>query len=329
MHERQEWGKVLNMTRGKRTQAAELEVRLLREGIVESVHRVQATVSDNRGRVLSVAGNAETASFVRSSLKPFQALAATTTGVLQRYGLGDRDLAIMCSSHQGTIEQARQVFNILWRCDIEPSNLQCPTPPGKSSPLLHNCSGKHAGMLAVCRQLNYPSIGYLQRNHPVQQLILGKVADLLRMPADEFIGAHDDCGAPTYFLQLGQMATLYAQLASGNNLDLERIVRAMTHHPVLIAGEGEFDTELMRLTEGEVVSKAGAEGVQCVGRVGEGLGLAIKVLDGSKRAKYAVAIQLLKQMGWITPSIAEVLSETFMTLGNFKRLEVIGELALL
>lgn len=317
------------MTRGKRTQAAELDVRLLREGIVESVHTVQATVADDRGRVLSVAGNAETATFARSVLKPFQALAVTSTGTLERYGLGDRDLAIICSSHQGTLEQVRQAFNILWRCDVDPSLLQCPTPPGKRSPLEHNCSGKHAGMLAVCQQMTYSLNLYTQRNHPVQRLILGKIAELLRMPAEEFIAAHDDCGAPTYFLQLGQLASLYAQLASGSSLDLERIERAMTRHPALIAGEGEFDTELMRLAKGELVSKGGAEGVQCIARVGEGMGLSIKAIDGAKRAKHAVAIHLLKQLGWITPSIAEALSEQYTTLGEFKRLEVLGELSLL
>ncbi len=317
------------MTMGKRTQAAELEVRLLREGIIESKHQVQAVVSDQRGRVLSVAGNAETAAFVRSALKPFQALAVTTTGTLERYNLTDRDLAIICSSHLGTTPQVRQAFNVLWRADIDPSVLQCPIPEGKRSSLEYNCSGKHAGMLAVCKQRNWPLNNYLHKNHPVQKLILGKIAELLRMPAEEFICAHDDCGAPTYFMQLGQMANLYAQLASGNNLDMERIVRAMTHHPAMIAGEGEFDTLLMRLSEGELVSKSGAEGIQCIGRVGEGMGLAIKVIDGAKRAKYAVAIYLLKQMGWLTPAIAETLAETFVSLSKFKRLEVIGELSML
>ena len=317
------------MTRGKRNQAAELEVRLLREGIVESKHHVHATVCDNRGRILSVAGNAETATFVRSALKPFQALGITTTGTLERYDLSDRDLAIICSSHKGTVEQVRQAFNILWRADVDPSALQCPIPEGKRSPLEYNCSGKHAAMLAICRQRNWSIHNYLQRNHPVQQLILSKVAEMLRMPAEEFICAHDDCGAPTYFMQLGQIATLYAQLASGSSLDMERILRAMTYHPVMVAGDGEFDTEMMRLTKGELVSKAGAEGIQCIGRVGEGMGLAIKVIDGAKRAKYAVAIHLLQQMGWISPTVAENLAESFMELGKFKRLEVMGELSML
>ncbi|MCA1995300.1 MAG: asparaginase [Coleofasciculus sp. S288] len=317
------------MTRGKRTQTPTLEVRLLREGIVESTHRAQAVVCDNRGRVLSVAGNPETATFIRSALKPFQALAVVTTGTLETYNLNDRDLAIICSSHHSTMEQVRQVFKILWRCDIDPSALQCPIPEGKQSPLEHNCSGKHAGMLAVCQQRRWPLNNYLQNSHPIQKLILSQVAELLKMPGEELILAHDDCGAPTYFLQLRQMASLYAQLSSGDNLAMERIVRAMTHHPAMMAGEGGFDTELMRLSEGELVSKSGAEGIQCIGRVGEGMGLAIKVMDGAKRAKYAVAIHLLKQMGWISPSVSENLSETFMKFGNFKRLEVIGDLSML
>ncbi len=317
------------MTMGKRTQATALEVRLLREGIIESKHIVQAVVCDERGRVLTVAGNSETAAFIRSALKPFQALAVTTTGTLERYDLSDRDLAIITSSHKGTIEQVRQVFNILWRADLDPTILQCPIPEGKRSPLEYNCSGKHAGMLAVCQQRHWPLNNYLERKHPIQQLILGKVAELLRMPAEEFISAHDDCGAPTYLMQIGQMASLYALLASSTNLDMERIVRAMTHHPAMVAGDGEFDTELMRLTPGELVSKSGAEGVQCIGRLGEGMGLAIKVMDGAKRAKHAVAIHLLQQMGWISPSAAESLSEKFVTLGKYKRLEVIGELSFL
>lgn len=317
------------MAMGKRTQAADLEIALLREGIIESRHHALAVVCDDRGRVLSTAGDPDTAFFMRSALKPFQALAVTTTGTLERYELSDRDLAVMCGSHQGTLEQVRQVFNILWRCDIDPIELQCPRPEGTRSPLQYNCSGKHAGMLAVCQQRSWPLQTYLQRNHPLQQLILGKVAELLKMPAAEFMSAHDDCGAPTYFIQLSQMATLYAKLSAGDSLAMERIVRAMTHHPVMVAGEGQFDTDLMRLTQGELVSKTGSEGIQCIGRLGEGMGLAIKVVDGAKRAKYAGAIHLLKQLGWINPSVAETLAETYFIVGDFKRLDVVGELSML
>lgn len=312
----------------KRTQSPAISVSLLREGIVESVHQVQAVVCDSRGRVLSVAGDAEHPTFIRSALKPFQALAITSGGILERYQLSDRDLAIICSSHAGEIIHTRQVFNILWRADVEVEALQCPIPLGKTSPLEFNCSGKHAGMLAVCRAHNWPLANYLERQHPLQRLILSKFAEILKMPPDEFIGVHDDCGAPVYLMPISQMATLYAYLASGSSLDLERIMRAMTHHPELIAGTGKFDTQLMQLTNGEIVSKAGAEGIQCIGKVGEGMGLTIKTSDGSKRAKYAVAIYLLQQMGWITPAVSEILTEQFLTLGAFTRLDVVGELAM-
>ncbi|HIK44528.1 MAG TPA: asparaginase [Leptolyngbyaceae cyanobacterium M65_K2018_010] len=319
----------MTSSRVNRHQTKELEVQLLREGIMESSHTVHVVVCDPRGRNLSVAGNPELATFIRSALKPFQALAVTAAGALERYSLNDRDLAIMCGSHQGTMDQVRQVFHILWQADLDTTALHCPTPEGKKSPLEHNCSGKHAGMLAVCQQQNWPLESYLDRNHPVQKLILSRISEMLGMPSDEFIMAHDDCGAPTYFMQLRQMATLYAMLSSGDNLDMERIIRAMTSHPDMVGGPDAFDTKLMELTDGELVSKSGAEGIQCIGRVGQSLGLAIKVVDGAKRAKYATAIFTLKQLGWILPSVADTLAETYMNIGNFTRLDVVGELPLM
>jgi L-asparaginase len=319
----------MTSSRVNRHQTRELDVQLLREGVVESSHTAHVVVCDARGRNLSVAGNPELATFIRSALKPFQALAVTAAGAMERYNLNDQDLAIMCGSHQGTIEQVRQVFHILWQSDLDSTALRCPTPAGKKSPLEHNCSGKHAGMLAVSHQQNWPLESYLDRNHPVQKLILSRMAELLGMPADEFIMAHDDCGAPTYFMQLRQMATLFAMLSSGDNLEMERIIRAMTSHPDLVGGPDAFDTKLMELTDGELVSKSGAEGIQCIGKVGDGLGLAIKVMDGSKRAKYATAIFTLKQMGWILPAVADTLAETYMQIGHFKRLDVVGELPLI
>lgn len=314
------------MTRGKR--APEIKLRLLREGLEESVQYAQAVVCDRRGRTLSVAGESSYATFIRSALKPFQALTAINSGVLERFQLTDRDLAIMCASHGGEMAHTRQVFNILWRAELEPEHLQCPIPAGRNSCLEHNCSGKHAGMLAVCQAHNWPLKNYLERQHPLQRTILQKVADLLKMPADEFIAAHDDCGAPTYLFQLDQMATLYAHLASGDSLELERIVRAMVHHPEWIAGEGHFDTELMKLSKGDLVSKSGAEGIQCIGKVGDGMGLAIKANDGSQRSKYATALYLLKQLGWISPATYETMASTFIDVGRYTRLDITGELVM-
>ena len=305
-----------------------ITVDLLREGIIESQHQAQAVLCDGRGRVRMAAGDPNTSAFIRSALKPLQALAATSTGTLDALGLSDRDLAIMCASHDGSPALARQAFHVLWRSGLEASDLRCPTPAGQQSPLNHNCSGNHAGMLAVCKQCSWSTRDYLDPKHPVQQLVLKKVSECIGLPPAELITARDDCGMPTYYLQISQMAALYAHLSAGNSLDMERITRAMVHYPELVAGEGRFDTELMRLTAGEVVSKSGAEGIQCLGQIGQGMGLAIKVKDGAKRAKYAVAIHLLQQLGWIQPDIAQQLSEQFLVLSPVKRLEVVGDLAM-
>ena len=129
------------------------------------------------------------------------------------------------------------------------------SPAGRQSPLEHNCSGKHAAFLATCRQMHWPLESYLQADHPLQQEVLKRVGELLGLPGAELVQARDDCGAPTLQLQLAQMALLYAHLGSGEHPDLERLGRAMLAHPELVAGEGRFDTELMRFGHGQVVSK--------------------------------------------------------------------------
>jgi L-asparaginase len=147
------------------------------------------------------------------------------------------------------------------------------------------------------------------------------------MPPDELISAHDDCNAPTYLLEVGQLASLYAYLSGHEHIHLERIARAMTTYPEVIGGTGQFDTEVMTLTGGTIVSKSGAEGLQCLGKMTEAMGIAIKVADGSKRAKHAVAIHVLRQLGWVNSAITDRLAEMFLKIGEYSRLEVEGELA--
>ncbi|MCP9890966.1 asparaginase [Cyanobium sp. Aljojuca 7D2] len=303
-----------------------LEVRLLRNGIVESRHRVHAVVCDGRGRVLMRAGDPQQLSFVRSALKPFQATVFVSSGAAEQCNCGERGLAIACASHAGTAMHAREAFKLLWGSEIEAEQLQCPVPDCGSSPLEHNCSGKHAAFLATCRRLGWSTESYLQKEHPLQQEVLKRVGDLLAQPAAELLTARDDCGAPTLQLQLAQMALLYAHLGAGSQADLERLSRAMLAHPELVAGEGRFDTELMRRGHGQVVSKGGAEGIQCLSRVGEGMGVAIKVEDGSARAKHAVALHLLEQLDWLTPMTLEELRSQFLQPAPHLRLEVLGEL---
>ena len=313
------------MTLERRQSTPALLAHLLREGIPESVHHAQAVVSDARGRVLLAAGDHSSATFIRSALKPFQTLAALSSGAWEQFDLTDKDIAIMCGSHRGEMVHVRQVFSMLWRADLEADSLMCPSPKGTRGPLFHNCSGKHAGFLMACKVQGWSLQDYLDRNHPVQALVRSHLTDLLKMPADELLLARDDCGAPTYQLELGQMACLYAQLAAGDRLDLERVARAMIHQPEMVAGEGHFDTELMKAAGGKLASKAGAEGVQCVAHIGEGMGLAIKVADGSGRAKYAIALHLLRQLGWISPDAADSLATQFCEVGPYTRIQVEGD----
>ena len=306
--------------------AAPLDVLLQRDGVTESAHRAHVVVADQRGRLLMAAGDPYIASFARSALKPFQASLLILTGAADHNRLSERQLAIACASHRGSPVHAREAFRILWNAELSPEHLQCPVPAGATSPLEHNCSGKHAAFLAVCQRMGWPLGSYMNRDHPLQQDILRRLAELLRQPAAELPVATDDCGVPTVQLQLLQMAELFANLSSSEAPQLERLCRAMQAHPELVAGEGRFDTEVMRQGLGLLVSKGGAEGVQCVGRIGEGIGVAVKVEDGAGRAKRAVALHVLDQLGWLTPDAAADLRRRFQQLSPHLSLQVCGEL---
>ena len=309
-----------------RSGQAPLQVTLRRGTISESVHRVHAVVCDGQGRVLLSAGDAGFETFIRSALKPFQALPFLSSGAADQMDVGERGIAISCASHAGTNLHAREAFKLLWKAELDPSQLQCPIPPNGDSPLQYNCSGKHAAFLATSRKMAWPLDDYLQGDHPVQVEVNRRVAELLGLPADELVAARDDCGAPTLRLQLAQMALLYAHLGASRHAELEQISRAMLAHPDLVAGEGRFDTELMRRSHGQVLSKGGAEGIQCLSRIGEGLGVAIKVEDGSRRAKQAVALYLLRELEWLTPLRLQELEEQMLEVSPGVKLEVSGVL---
>jgi L-asparaginase len=272
------------------------------------------------------AGDPQYLSFVRSALKPFQAMVFVGSGAADRIHCNDRGLAIACASHAGTPTHAREAFRLLWGADLDADQLRCPVPAGGSSPLEHNCSGKHAAFLVTCRQMGWPLETYLQPDHPLQKEVVRRVGELLGLPAAELLTARDDCGAPTLQLQLCQMALLLAHLGGGEQAELERISRAMLAHPELVAAEGLFDTEVMRGGHGQVLSKGGAEGIQCLSRVGEGLGVAIKVEDGAARAKHAVALHLLEQLEWLTPGSLKELRDRYLAPAEHLRLQVRGEL---
>jgi len=303
-----------------------LKILVKRGSSVESIHRAHASICDTKGRTLMKAGSSEYETFIRSALKPFQALPFVTSGTSEKYNLDNKILALACGSHSGTADHARTAFKLLWNADINIKELKCPIPLNKNSKLQHNCSGKHSAFLATCKKMNWDLNNYLMGHHPLQKEIFRRVSDLLKIPAEELIAERDDCGAPTLLLRLSQMAILYAHLTRSDQPEFEKITRAMTNHPDLVAGEGLFDSELIKRGHNQIISKGGSEGIQCIGLLGEGIGLSIKVEDGSKRAKHAVAIHLLRQLEWMTPTALDELDEIVLQKKPGIYLEVKGKL---
>jgi len=212
----------------------------------------------------------------------------------------------------------------LWDNDIDINNLKC--PKSKISPLEHNCSGKHAAFLATCKKLNWPIETYLKGDHPLQIEIFRIVSELLEIPTSEIKAERDDCGAPTLYLKLSEMSRLYSLLSSSDNAELEQISRAMTTNPTLISDNNKFDTEIIKASHGQVIGKGGAEGIQCLCKINEGIGLALKVEDGSRRAKHAVSLHLLKQLEWISDLRIQDIEEKVFNFSEGVRIEVKGQI---
>ena len=301
-----------------------LDVILMRGSKLESIHKVHAVISDKKGRVLMCAGNPEYKSFIRSALKPFQAIPFVSSGASSKIKNPSKSIALACGSHSGSRIHTREAFKILWEFDIDIHNLKCPLK--ETSPLEHNCSGKHAAFLATCKKLNWPLESYLKGDHPLQVEIFRIISEFLEIPIDHIYAERDDCGAPTLYLKLLEMAKLYALLSSSENAELEQISRAITTNPLMISDHNKFDTEVIQASHGQVISKGGAEGIQCHCKVKEGLGLALKVEDGSKRAKQAASLHLLKQLEWISELRIQDIKDKILKLPEGVQIDVKGQL---
>ena len=301
-----------------------LQATLIRGSNIESIHKIHAVISDKKGRVLMCAGNPEYKSFIRSALKPFQAIPFVSSGAASQINNSSKSIAIACGSHSGTKLHSREAFKILWQYDIDIKNLKC--PKSMSSPLEHNCSGKHAAFLATCKKLNWPLESYLKGNHPLQIEIFRIVAELLEISESEIKAERDDCGAPTLYLKLIEMSKLYSLLSSSESAELEQISRAITTNPLMISGNNKFDTEVIKASHGQVIGKGGAEGIQCLCKVNDGIGLVLKVEDGSKRAKHAVSLHILKQLEWISDLRIQDIEEKVFNFSEGVRIEVKGQL---
>jgi L-asparaginase II len=250
-----------------------LRVLVRRGGVVESAHRVHA-VAVRDGEVVEAAGDPGLVTFMRSAAKPIQALPLARA----REDLDDRDLAIASSSHLADDAQLEAVLALLAKAPATEDELEC--GPERGSRLNHNCSGKHAGMLALCRARGWPSAGYSRPEHPVQRGCLEEVAAAADVPAARIPTACDGCGVVTFALPLERMAHAFSRLErlEGGR----RVAAAMRAHPDLIRGPTSPDTLLMRTLDGWT-AKGGADGVLCAAGP-DGLALALKVEDGAQRA---------------------------------------------
>jgi len=253
-----------------------LVVEVVRGETVESRHRVHA-VAVRDGEILVAAGDPGLVTFLRSSAKPMQALP-----LARAYpDLPAEQLAIASASHWALPEQLSAVEALLALSGSTEDDLECGAEGTPPSRLRHNCSGKHAGMLAVCRAHGWPTQGYRLPEHPLQQLLLAEVAELAGVEAVDIPTATDGCGVVTFAFSLVQMAGAFAGIRERDGGD--RVEAAMRAHPALIAGPGATDTVLMEHVDGWI-AKGGAEGLMCAAGP-DGTGLALKVEDGRDRAR--------------------------------------------
>jgi len=328
-------------------------VHVHRGDLVESVHRGTFVVLEGETTLLS-AGIPELVTYYRSTAKPLQALAVVTSGAADRFGFDDEALAIAAGSHNASPRHLAVVADMLAKLGLDESHLGCgghwsidaklarhqcaqhgpdldPLPP-----LWSNCSGKHAGMLAAARSLDAPTEGYLAFDHPVQEEIHRLVAAFGGVPVESLVLAVDGCGAPAHGLSVHAMAHSMqrlgspgAELAPADAEAARRVGAAMTLHPDMVAGEGRFDTDLMKTAGTRILAKAGAEGVHGLAVPDRNLGLAVKVEDGKDRGYRQLVIELLRRLEVLSDAEADALAERHgRTIRNFAgtavgRLEVV------
>ena len=286
-----------------------------RGGVVESVHTGSVAVVDRHGRLLYSAGDPETLTFKRSALKPLQALPFVAGGGVERFGYEQHQVALLCASHSGEPRHVAAVADMLQRAGNVVEDLQCGThapsyyelrgevpPPPPYSPLAHNCSGKHSGMLAYCVQCGHAKDDYLAFDHPLQAAIRRAVSRFTATPEEELVSGVDGCSAPNYAMPLSGLALAFARLTAAD-VDAEygrapkSLADAMTAYPEMVSGARRNDLALMQAGRGDWVTKIGAEGVQAIGVRSRGWGIAIKVADGHARGLHPASVAVLEQLG--------------------------------
>lgn len=317
---------------------------------VESVHSVAACVCDAAGTIVYRSGDITTPVFLRSSAKPFIAAAVMRSGARERYDFDEREIAVMCASHNGEPGHVAAAASILAKIGASVDDLACgATPPaygpaaaelaarGERPTALHNnCSGKHAGILALARMLDAPLAGYLAVTHPAQIAILALCE---RLSDDRFDASRigvDGCGIPVYATPLANAALSFARFADLAAVADDRdraalaIVRdAMIHEPWYVGGTERFDSELMLVTGGRIACKAGAEGVHADALIDRGWGLVLKVVDGTRRAVPPATIAILRSLDALDEVDEERLAAHARPLVHNVAGAVVGEIRML
>jgi L-asparaginase II len=296
-------------------------VQVLRANQIESCHHVSFAIVDNEGNLIASWGDPGLVTFMRSSAKPFQAIPFVESGAVDHFHFESRDLALVCASHSGTdmhVELARRLLDKVGisehalRCGVhnpydEETYKHLLTSGGEVLPIRNNCSGKHAGMLALTKYLDEELDSYLNPDHPVQRRIMQTLSEMTDLAVDEIVVGVDGCSAPTFAVPLIAAARGYAQLVDREIPDqnraeaCNRVFQAMTSFPEFVAGPGRFDTLFMQAVNGRMVSKSGAEGFQCIG-IPRGeikdssppIGVAIKVHDGDHETHGAAALAAIE-----------------------------------
>ncbi|WP_442598474.1 asparaginase [Neobacillus sp. D3-1R] len=293
-------------------------VLVYRGEYLESTHDVHVAVVNAEGELLYSYGDPNRFTFPRSSMKPFQAVPLVESGAAEAFNYSAAEISLSCASHSGEPFHRETVLDILHRVGLEENHLQCGTHiprdmesyhqlirEGKElSPVFSNCSGKHSGMLATTVYMKEDVNTYREVAHPHQQRILEAIEQVCDFPKEQIQISVDGCGVPVHQLPLKNVALGFARLAKPEAFTegkraqtLSTIRDSMIKHPEMVGGTKRFDTDLMKVYNGRIVAKAGAEAVQCLADLETGIGIAIKVEDGTPRATSVVTMEVLKQLG--------------------------------
>lgn len=317
-----------------------------RGGRMESSHSGHVAVVNSDGKLLYFIGDPYRITYARSSVKPMQTIPVVETGAADKFGLTDIDLAVICSSHNGETQHTDRVLSILHKAKIGVEALQCGThiplamdvyeklirERKELTPLYNDCSGKHAGMLLTAKHMGEPLENYHKPEHQVQQRILKIISVITEYQIDKIGIGIDGCGASVHALPLERLAYSFARLADPKTLGderamvIKRITTAMTDYPEMVAGTGRFCTDFMKVAEGRLFGKLGAESVYLIGDKKLGIGIAIKIEDGSYRALYPVALEVLKQLNMLTKKQLTQLMPHYMPKLKNARGEEVGKI---